>query len=318
MLIFIEREIAKAGKRAETACAMWTLDGRAFLIRDQDELVKTILPRIFQKSKFSSFTRKLYRWGFRQIYTDGASKKSDHRDMIFASENFQRDNKHLLANMRSTTAEGARRELNVRQPTGFQEIPSGSQQEGDEPVVNFRRSSPPSVVTISGTQPSLRQDILALLASSESALSRPMATAMQPLQTNPFSNTGDLPMLPFLTNFTAQQQNATQPSQNGLVASLLMLAAAREGSVSFPAQQQLLLHQGHNYHFESSVQLPLTQSALAAYTQQQQDHDAASTVRQLLANILAQSNQNPSPFLSGQQNPPARCNQNQNGSQPRF
>jgi hypothetical protein len=50
--------------------------------------------------KFSSFTRKLYRWGFRQV-NRGVGPDDP---LIFGNENFQRDNAELMANMRSTTS----------------------------------------------------------------------------------------------------------------------------------------------------------------------------------------------------------------------
>ena len=58
------------------------------------------MPRFFKATKLASFTRKLYRWGFRQI-NRGSTSPTD--PMIFSNDNFHRDHKYLMANMRSTT-----------------------------------------------------------------------------------------------------------------------------------------------------------------------------------------------------------------------
>ena len=88
-------------------CMSWILDGRAFIIRRKDELVKKFLTVFFRQTKFPSFTRKLYRWGFRQVSIPPVQIHSDNkREMIFGHEFFQRDNQALMGRMRSVTAAG--------------------------------------------------------------------------------------------------------------------------------------------------------------------------------------------------------------------
>ena len=86
----------------------WTSDGTAFVIRNKDELVKKWLPLFFSQSKFLSFTRKLYRWGFRKTLL---SKESDKGASVVAFGNiyFQRNNHALMSQMRSITAAKLRR-----------------------------------------------------------------------------------------------------------------------------------------------------------------------------------------------------------------
>jgi hypothetical protein len=93
-------------------CISWAHDGHTFLIRDTQELVDNLLPLFFREGKFSSFTRKLYRWGFRQICIAKGLDKKD-RDMVFGQEHFQRDNKALMSDMRSVTAAGTRRAISA-------------------------------------------------------------------------------------------------------------------------------------------------------------------------------------------------------------
>ena len=109
MLIHREREDAKAGNK-DGGCISWTHDGHAFVIRNRNKFVEGPLKNFFREAKFSSFTRKLYRWGFRQICIPKGHNKKE-RNMIFGHEHFQRADTSLMANMRSVTAAGTRRAI---------------------------------------------------------------------------------------------------------------------------------------------------------------------------------------------------------------
>ena len=98
-------------------CVSWTVDGTAFIIKDKQRLVKDLLPLFFyQETKFVSFTRKLYRWGFRRVssgderLTKAAEKAMPAHDMVFAHSCFDRANRQWLPRMKSITAEGLRKE----------------------------------------------------------------------------------------------------------------------------------------------------------------------------------------------------------------
>jgi HSF-type DNA-binding len=54
-----------AEKQGDDFCVAWMDDGKSFIIRKPDEFTRTVVPKFFKATKFSSFTRKLYRWGFR-------------------------------------------------------------------------------------------------------------------------------------------------------------------------------------------------------------------------------------------------------------
>jgi len=45
----------------------WLPHGKSFIFLDQKRFVEEVMPMHFGKCKFASFSRKLYRWGFRQI-----------------------------------------------------------------------------------------------------------------------------------------------------------------------------------------------------------------------------------------------------------
>jgi hypothetical protein len=55
--------------------AQWTRTGRAFRIVDPDRFENEVLVLYFKRAKFSSFLRKLRRWGFTRIYRGPDSGK---------------------------------------------------------------------------------------------------------------------------------------------------------------------------------------------------------------------------------------------------
>lgn len=63
----------------------WMPHGKAFVITDPDAFSSEVLARYFKSTKFKSFTRKLYRWGFRQI-TKGPDKGSYHHELFLRDD----------------------------------------------------------------------------------------------------------------------------------------------------------------------------------------------------------------------------------------
>jgi len=85
-------------------CVTWLPEGGAFLVRDPKACAETVIPKFFKAVKFSSFARKLYRWGFHQIQRQDADAPSlPAGAIIFASEHFKRDARHEMVKMRSIT-----------------------------------------------------------------------------------------------------------------------------------------------------------------------------------------------------------------------
>jgi HSF-type DNA-binding len=97
--------MAERQENPDTFCVAWLPDGKSFVIRNTDEFTRTVLPHYFKATKFSSYTRKLYRWGFRQV-NRGIGPDDP---IIFGNEYFQRDNAELMTKMRSITAAGTRK-----------------------------------------------------------------------------------------------------------------------------------------------------------------------------------------------------------------
>ena len=69
----------------------WCSDGKAFEISNPRKFAANILPVYFKNSKYTSFTRKLYRWGFQM-------KDLQHKNSFY-NKNFLRDREDLLSKM---------------------------------------------------------------------------------------------------------------------------------------------------------------------------------------------------------------------------
>jgi HSF-type DNA-binding len=202
-LTYVERECAKMGKPENSASIGWVLDGKAFVVRNNSKLYSSWLPLFFGQSKFSSFTRKLYRWGFRKINLAPQSAGGTNTNtFFFGNENFQRDKKELLSNMKSVTAAKTRCELaSDAAKNGWippnqdasgggvvvvraQQDPQGAFQAGI-PTVTIPQITVPLIPGAAGgvDQAALIQQAMNL-AALQSLLAAPQAAAMQGQQFN--------------------------------------------------------------------------------------------------------------------------------------
>lgn len=91
-------------------CVAWLPDGNSFLVRDPAEFTRSVIPKFFKQSKFQSFARKLYRWGFRQFTSKDVDGTSAPLDAVaFSAPCFKRDAKHELINMKSNPSSEKKR-----------------------------------------------------------------------------------------------------------------------------------------------------------------------------------------------------------------
>jgi len=97
--------VEERNKTDKDFCISWLPEGKAFVIYNIKEFTSSVVPKFFKASKFCSFTRKLYRWGFRQLNRGIGPDEP----IIFGNEFFQRDNADLMVNMRSITAASIRK-----------------------------------------------------------------------------------------------------------------------------------------------------------------------------------------------------------------
>jgi hypothetical protein len=120
LLVQAERDAVRRGdKKPATGSLMWTPDGKAIVVRDTRYLIDKLLPLANSsgQAKFSSFVRRLYRWGFRQASSTHCDRNDLHsyqeniKEKVFCHPLFQRDNKPLIDGMKSITAAGTRRAI---------------------------------------------------------------------------------------------------------------------------------------------------------------------------------------------------------------
>jgi hypothetical protein len=133
LLLLIEH-----AEREATDCLAWTPDGKGVILRTtSSELQDKILPLASCGGKLLSFTRKLYRWGFRR------ARCGYDKEKIFCHPFFQRDDKTLIVGMKSTTAEGTKRSLAAKSLMAFQESTLPKQlQEICPPIAKMDRHLP--------------------------------------------------------------------------------------------------------------------------------------------------------------------------------
>jgi hypothetical protein len=77
---------------AVAECISWNPAGTAFYVHNSELLEQTILPRFFPTAKYASFTRKLNRWGLKQM-NDGTDEGGYKHPL------FQRDKPNQCLNM---------------------------------------------------------------------------------------------------------------------------------------------------------------------------------------------------------------------------
>ncbi|KAL7572357.1 hypothetical protein ACA910_021569 [Epithemia clementina (nom. ined.)] len=81
-------------KYASDDAFTWHPDGKSFVIVNDDIFVQKVLSKDFKASKYSSFVRKLHRWGFVRL-TSGTGKDCFHHPQ------FQKDRYDLAGEITS-------------------------------------------------------------------------------------------------------------------------------------------------------------------------------------------------------------------------
>jgi len=92
-ITFPQRLLQVLAERDSADAISWLSHGKSFIVYDKKKFVESILPRFFKESKFTSFTRKLNRWGFTRISRGVETGAYQH-------EYFRRDEPNLCLKMR--------------------------------------------------------------------------------------------------------------------------------------------------------------------------------------------------------------------------
>jgi len=91
-LTFPEKLMEMLSRKEFSDSICWLPHGKSFTIVDPEKFNSQVLPLFFKRCKHKSFTRKLYRWGFRLI-TKGPETNS------YFNENFLRDSADQITKM---------------------------------------------------------------------------------------------------------------------------------------------------------------------------------------------------------------------------
>jgi hypothetical protein len=265
MLMHIERYFTKQGWALEKAPIAWTSNGRAFIIRDNDKLVSDWLPVFFQKGKFSSFKRKLYRWGFRQVQLLNHDLSTiGNRELVFGNENFQRDQKVLLPRMKSITAESLRRQQAAVLKEQRKEAVA---MEGENPQAALKQEHQ----ALNGLAAQNRQnEVLHTLTALLSPIGLPPPAPPRPLQ--------------------QQQERGPTPNELASVLSTVNPSVAPNSQKALDLFTAALMLQQHDANTMQEQQQPTrtSQNTLGAVSGLFQGTNNAATLQQILHNLQEQ------------------------------
>ena len=82
-MIFFQKLHSMICNEATSGCIEWSPDGKSFIILIKDRFTNEVLPRYFGKAKFTSFSRRLKRWGFKRGDGGAYYHEQFHRNLIF-------------------------------------------------------------------------------------------------------------------------------------------------------------------------------------------------------------------------------------------
>lgn len=141
----------EAKRVTSNAAISWLSNGCGFIIRHPYLLTQDVLPRYFKHCKFDSFTRKLYRWGFRKNDVPATGSQADgdcgtdmeggfgpvNMTVVFYHKYFCRSNRDLCRKMRSVVAPRKKKRKILEPPQ-----PGSPQQSRRGPDNQLGESSP--------------------------------------------------------------------------------------------------------------------------------------------------------------------------------
>jgi hypothetical protein len=144
----------------------WSDDGKSIVIQNPREFVRHVVPRFFKGStKFSSFQRKLYRWGFLRV-ADFRKRTSSGEEVIsYQAANFQRGRMDLIKRMRSITAATWRKPKNGWEPKAQEISP-------------FRKQASTGTADIHSSRASTCKALVSSFPTSEKVVLSPALTKL--------------------------------------------------------------------------------------------------------------------------------------------
>jgi len=97
--IFFQKVHSMINNESHTGSVGWTPDGTGFVICSKEAFCGNILPAYFGQAKYTSFTRRLKRWGFKRNVTGSYHNDNFHRDMVFDDDDFEAEHPTSMNNI---------------------------------------------------------------------------------------------------------------------------------------------------------------------------------------------------------------------------
>ncbi|XP_049289745.1 homeobox protein 5 isoform X2 [Anopheles funestus] len=94
----------------------WSTDGRSFIIQNQAQFAKELLPLNYKHNNMASFIRQLNMYGFHKITSiDNGGLRFDRDEMEFTHPCFQKDHPYLLEHIKRKIATSKQQQLQAMQ-----------------------------------------------------------------------------------------------------------------------------------------------------------------------------------------------------------
>ncbi|CAH1779833.1 unnamed protein product [Owenia fusiformis] len=93
----------------------WDSSGLSFHVYDQLRFAREVLPLYFKHGNIASFIRQLNMYGFRKALNVDVGVKVESDNLEFYHQYFQRDQEHLLENIKRKVTQGRGEEMKVKQ-----------------------------------------------------------------------------------------------------------------------------------------------------------------------------------------------------------
>lgn len=94
----------------------WSTDGRSFIIQNQAQFAKELLPLNYKHNNMASFIRQLNMYGFHKITSiDNGGLRFDKDEMEFTHPCFQKDHPYLLEHIKRKIATSKQQQLQAQQ-----------------------------------------------------------------------------------------------------------------------------------------------------------------------------------------------------------
>ncbi|KFB51194.1 heat shock transcription factor (hsf) [Anopheles sinensis] len=94
----------------------WSTDGRSFIIQNQAQFAKELLPLNYKHNNMASFIRQLNMYGFHKITSiDNGGLRFDRDEMEFTHPCFQKDHPYLLEHIKRKIATSKQQQLQAQQ-----------------------------------------------------------------------------------------------------------------------------------------------------------------------------------------------------------